>query len=397
MSASVTTYYLEIRDRANFRPILHSPPGARLARVETPSPELNRFFYATVGAPWRWIDRLVWSLDDWREYLQSNVETWVLTVGGVPAGYVEIDCRSGDPELAYCGLLPEFIGRGLGGYLMTAAIERAFEIGSRVWVHTCTLDHPSALAAYQARGFQVYREEVRASSPVPEGAPPSTMDSAGETCMEPRVTDARKEYERGELDEITVNRDPIRQFSAWYDEAVAAGILEPEAMTLATATPDGHPSARIVLLRGFDARGFCFFTNYDSHKGRELAANPHAALVFHWTALERQVRIEGRVEKTTEAESDAYFKSRPPKSRIGAWSSPQSDVLPNRAALEDLFAKFQADNPDDTVIPRPPHWGGYRLIPERIEFWQGRRSRLHDRIRFRRDTDGAWIIERLAP
>ncbi len=397
MSGNVTTYYLEIRDRADFRPGRATPSDARFARLDPPSPELNRFFYTTVGAPWRWIDRLVWSLDDWRDYLASKVETWVLSVGGVPAGYVEIDARSGDPELASCGLLPGFIGHGLGSYLMTAAVERAFELGSRVWVHTCTLDHPSALAAYQARGFKVYREEVTDPTAVPAAAPPSTIGRPGDAGMEPRVTDARKEYERGELDEATVDRDPIRQFSSWYDDAVAASILEPEAMTLATATPDGHPSARIVLLRGFDARGFCFFTNYDSHKGRELAANPHAALVFHWTALERQVRIEGRVEKTAEPESDAYFKSRPPKSRIGAWSSPQSEVLPDRAALEELFARFTAEHPDDTVIPRPPHWGGYRLIPERIEFWQGRRSRLHDRIRFRRTAEGEWIIERLAP
>jgi pyridoxamine 5'-phosphate oxidase len=215
--------------------------------------------------------------------------------------------------------------------------------------------------------------------------------------MEPRRTHARKEYEQGSLDEATVNRDPVRQFSAWYDDAVAAEILEPEAMTLSTATPDGRPSARIVLLRGFDARGFCFFTNYESRKGKELAANPYAALTFHWANLERQVRIEGRVEKTTAVESDAYFASRPPASRIGAWSSPQSDVLADRAALEDLFARFTSENPDDTAIPRPEHWGGYRLVPERIEFWQGRRSRLHDRLRFRRDSSGAWVVERLAP
>jgi pyridoxamine 5'-phosphate oxidase len=215
--------------------------------------------------------------------------------------------------------------------------------------------------------------------------------------MEPRVTDARKEYEQGSLDEATVDRDPIKQFAVWYDAAVAAGLPEPEAMTLSTATPDGRPSARIVLLRGFDARGFCFFTNYESRKGRELVANPYAALTFHWTEHERQVRIEGRVEKTTAAESDAYFTSRPPASRIGAWSSPQSEVLADRAALEDLFATFTSENPDDTAIPRPEHWGGYRIVPEQIEFWQGRRSRLHDRLRFRRDGSSVWIVERLAP
>ncbi|MFM9058575.1 MAG: pyridoxamine 5'-phosphate oxidase [Planctomycetaceae bacterium] len=215
--------------------------------------------------------------------------------------------------------------------------------------------------------------------------------------MQPRATHARKEYEQGALDEATVARDPFTQFAAWYDAAVAAGITEPEAMTLATATPDGRPSARVVLLRGFDPRGFCFYTNYTSRKGRELAANPHAALTFHWAALERQVRIEGRVEKTTDAESDEYFRSRPSTSRIGAWSSPQSEVLADRAALEALFADFRGRHPDDAAIPRPEHWGGFRLVPERIEFWQGRPSRLHDRLVFRRPPGGDWILERLAP
>ena len=215
--------------------------------------------------------------------------------------------------------------------------------------------------------------------------------------MEPRTTHARKEYEQGSLDEATVDRDPIRQFAAWYDAAVAAGVPEPEAMTLSTASPDGRPSARIVLLRGFDARGFCFFTNYTSRKGRELAANPHAALTFHWADLERQIRIEGRVERTTAAESDEYFRSRPSTSRIGAWSSPQSEVIAGRAALETLFATFREEHPDDAAIPRPPHWGGFRLVPERIEFWQGRPSRLHDRLVFRREASGGWTLERLAP
>ena len=215
--------------------------------------------------------------------------------------------------------------------------------------------------------------------------------------MEPRATHARKEYEQATLDETTVAPDPIRQFSAWYDEAVAAGVPEPEAMTLATATPAGRPSARVVLLRGFDTQGFCFYTNYGSHKGRELTANPHAALTFHWPDLERQIRIEGCVERTTAAESDEYFRTRPSTSRIGAWSSPQSEVISDRGSLEALFARFRADHPDDSAIPRPPNWGGFRVVPERIEFWQGRPSRLHDRLRFRRDADGAWTLERLAP
>ena len=179
--------------------------------------------------------------------------------------------------------------------------------------------------------------------------------------------------------------------------AVAAGLPEPEAMTLSTATLEGQPSARIVLLRGYDERGFCFFSNYSSQKGQELAANPYAAVTFHWVELERQVRIAGRVEKVTEAESDAYFQSRPSQSRIGAWSSPQSSVISSRDALEELFKKYQEQYLDETAIPRPEHWGGYRVIPKRIEFWQGRPNRLHDRLRFIRIDQGPWTLQRLAP
>jgi pyridoxamine 5'-phosphate oxidase len=168
-------------------------------------------------------------------------------------------------------------------------------------------------------------------------------------------------------------------------------------MTLSTATSEGRPSARIVLLRGYDERGFCFFTNYSSQKGKELAANPYAAVTFHWVELERQVRIAGRVEKVTAAESDVYFQSRPSQSRIGAWSSPQSNVIPSRDALEQFFDDYQERYSDVTAIPRPEHWGGYRVIPERIEFWQGRPNRLHDRLCFTRIDQGRWTLQRLAP
>ena len=215
--------------------------------------------------------------------------------------------------------------------------------------------------------------------------------------MPSRETHARKSYERDALDEHGIDRDPFQQFTIWYDEAVAAGLPEPEAMTLSTATLEGQPSARIVLLRGYDERGFCFFSNYSSQKGQELAANPYAAVTFHWVELERQVRISGRVEKVTEAESDAYFQSRPSQSRIGAWSSPQSNVISSRDVLEELFEKYQEQYLDETAIPRPEHWGGYRVIPERIEFWQGRPNRLHDRLRFIRIDQGPWTLQRLAP
>jgi len=215
--------------------------------------------------------------------------------------------------------------------------------------------------------------------------------------MPARETHARKSYERAALDEHGIDPDPFQQFTIWYDEAVAADLPEPESMTLSTATRDGRPSARIVLLRGYDETGFCFFTNYSSQKGQELASNPYAALTFHWVELERQVRIAGRVEKLTAEESDAYFPSRPSQSRIGAWSSPQSSVIPSREILEQFFDEYQKKYSNETAIPRPEHWGGYRAIPERIEFWQGRPNRLHDRLQFSRMDRGPWTLQRLAP
>jgi len=205
----------------------------------------------------------------------------------------------------------------------------------------------------------------------------------------------RREYTREALTEADVDADPVVQFGRWFEQAEAAGLLEPHAMTLATATPDGRPSARMVLLRGFDERGFCFYTNYESRKGVELAANPRAALVFWWAELERQVRIEGRVERTSRAESEAYFHSRPPGSQLSAAASPQSRVITDRAVLERRVAELATDAPDGPV-PLPDFWGGYRLTHEVVEFWQGRPNRLHDRLRYRR-ADATWKLERLAP
>jgi pyridoxamine 5'-phosphate oxidase len=205
----------------------------------------------------------------------------------------------------------------------------------------------------------------------------------------------RREYTRAALAEADVDADPVVQFGRWFEQAEAAGLLEPTAMTLATATPDGRPSARMVLLRGFDERGFCFYTNYQSRKGVELAANPWAALVFWWGELERQVRIEGPVEPTSRAESEAYFSSRPQGSQLSAAASPQSRVIPDRAVLERRVAEL-ATEASDGQVPLPDFWGGYRLTHEVVEFWQGRPNRLHDRLRYRRAGD-AWKIERLAP
>jgi len=206
----------------------------------------------------------------------------------------------------------------------------------------------------------------------------------------------RVDYQRAALDEHDVDRDPMRQFARWFDEAVAARLPEPNAMTLATIGEDGRPAARIVLLKQVDARGLVFFTNYDSRKGRELARDPHAALTFLWMELERQVRVEGTTERVEAALSDRYFASRPRLSRLGAWASPQSAPLAARADLEARFAAVAARYPDDAPMPRPPHWGGYRLVPDRFEFWQGRPSRLRDRIEYGR-ADHGWTLRRLAP
>lgn len=204
----------------------------------------------------------------------------------------------------------------------------------------------------------------------------------------------RKNYGRDSLDESEAGSAPLALFQRWFDEAVAGDVPEPTAMTLATVGPDGRPSTRVVLLKSVDERGLVFFTNYHSRKGRELAANPLAAVQFHWVVQERVVRVEGSVEMTSAEESDAYFATRPLDSRIGAWASPQSEVIANRGVLLANAAKASATyglNP-----PRPPYWGGYLLVPDSWEFWQGRRSRLHDRVRFRL-ADGRWLKERLAP
>ena len=209
------------------------------------------------------------------------------------------------------------------------------------------------------------------------------------------IADLRKSYEKAELSETESLADPLKQFELWLQQAIQGQVPEPNAMTVATVGSDLRPSTRVVLIKGYDERGIVWYTNYESRKGRELAGNPFAALQFHWVELERVVRIEGVVEKVSDAESDAYFHSRPLDSRIGAWASPQSEVIDGRGVLVANAAKFGAKfllQP-----PRPPHWGGYRLKPEQWQFWQGRKSRLHDRLRYTLQTDGAWLRERLAP
>ena len=208
------------------------------------------------------------------------------------------------------------------------------------------------------------------------------------------IADLRKSYEKAELSEDASAADPLKQFERWLNEAIHSEVPEPNAMTLATVASNMRPSTRVVLIKGYDERGIVWYTNYDSRKGQELAGNPFAALQFHWVELERVVRIEGRMEKISDAESDTYFHSRPLDSRIGAWASPQSQVIEGRTVLVANAAKYAAQfmlNP-----PRPPHWGGYRLVPDEWQFWQGRKSRLHDRLRYRLN-EGDWIRERLAP
>jgi pyridoxamine 5'-phosphate oxidase len=209
------------------------------------------------------------------------------------------------------------------------------------------------------------------------------------------ISHLRREYARSRLDESTIASDPIAQFGRWFEEALKAEVMEPNAMTLATASLEGTPSARIVLLKGFDERGFVFFTDYRSQKGAELSANPRAALVFYWPELERQARISGAVEKTSGQESEAYYRSRPRGSRLGAWISHQSQVIQSRKVLDDRVPELEQTFPGEE-IPLPPYWGGFRLAPEKIEFWQGRESRLHDRLRYVRE-EGTWRVERLSP
>jgi pyridoxamine 5'-phosphate oxidase len=210
------------------------------------------------------------------------------------------------------------------------------------------------------------------------------------------LADLRKEYSLAGLQEKDLARDPYRQFEKWFQEAEAAKLTEPNAAVLSTTTKEGRPSSRMVLLKGMDGRGFVFYTNYHSRKGRELEANPRAAFLFPWVALERQVIVEGTVTKVAREESEAYFHSRPRLSQLAAWASAQSAIISGRTELEESMKAVERKY-QGAEAPLPPHWGGYRILPETVEFWQGRRSRLHDRLRYRRDETGSWVVERLSP
>lgn len=213
--------------------------------------------------------------------------------------------------------------------------------------------------------------------------------------MDATIANLRREYAKQALDEQSVAAEPLAQFRIWFDAALASGIVEPNAMVLSTADADGRPSARVVLLKDIDDSGLSFYTNYNSRKADDIAANPRVSLTFWWQELERQVRVEGRAEQLAESESDLYFASRPRGSRLGAWASPQSAVVASREELEHALEEVETRFGDGDVA-RPPHWGGYRVVPDVVEFWQGRPARLHDRIRYRRSSD-KWLIERLAP
>lgn len=215
--------------------------------------------------------------------------------------------------------------------------------------------------------------------------------------MIPNIEALRQDYRLASLEVSDVGANPFLQFKKWFQEALDAQLPEPNAMTLATATPEGKPTLRVVLLKGFDENGFVFYTNYESRKGQELQANPYAALNFLWLELERQVRIEGKAIRVSNSESTAYFKSRPKGSQIGAWASPQSTVIPDRQVLEEKVQELMTTYENTEVLPKPEHWGGFIVIPDLIEFWQGRSSRLHDRIRYTLQADESWKIERLAP
>lgn len=214
--------------------------------------------------------------------------------------------------------------------------------------------------------------------------------------METSVADLRKEYTFRGLSETEAHPNPVEQFTVWFEQAIATQLPEPNAMTIATATANGRPSARIVLLKDYDERGFVFYTNYDSNKGQQLLENPWGAIVFWWAQLERQVRIEGSVEQVSAEEADAYFESRPKGSQLGAWASNQSQVIASREVLEQSLQQLQ-EKYENQQVPRPPHWGGFRVIPTEIEFWQGRPSRLHDRLIYHRGDDGSWTMQRLSP